>query len=132
MDTAKKMQWLGVCNVDDLQPNSGVCALVAGQQVAIFYLVKEQQVYATHNYDPIGKANVLSRGVIGDTKGELVVASPLYKQHFSLTTGVCIEDAQIVVPVYPVRLHNGKVEVQVTVEDVEPIAQAYSRAEVNA
>ena len=31
-------QWQDVCSVDDLQPNSGVCALVEGQQVAIFYL----------------------------------------------------------------------------------------------
>lgn len=107
------MQWKDVCNAADLQPDSGVCALVEGQQVAIFFVVKEQAVYAIHNYDPIGKANVLSRGMIGDIKGELVLASPLYKQHFSLKTGVCIEDTQIVVPVYPVRINDGKVEVQV-------------------
>jgi nitrite reductase (NADH) small subunit len=107
------MVWKDVCSADDLQPDSGVCALVAGQQVAVFYKVKEQAVYAIHNYDPIGKANVLSRGMIGDVKGEPVVASPLYKQHFSLKTGVCIEDEQICVPVYPVRLHNGRVEIQV-------------------
>lgn len=107
------MPWKDVCSADDLQPDSGVCALVAGQQVAVFYRVKEQAVYAIHNYDPIGKANVLSRGMIGDVKGEPVVASPLYKQHFSLKTGVCIEDEQICVPVYPVRLHNGRVEIQV-------------------
>lgn len=107
------MPWKDVCSADDLQPDSGVCALVAGQQVAVFYRVKEQAVYAIHNYDPIGKANVLSRGMIGDVKGEPVVASPLYKQHFSLKTGVCIEDEQISVAVYPVRLHNGRVEIQV-------------------
>ena len=86
--------WKDVCSADDLQPDSGVCALVEGQQVAIFYMVKEQAVYAIHNYDPIGKANVLSRGMIGDIKGEPVVASPLYKQHFNLKTGVCLEDEQ--------------------------------------
>lgn len=110
--------WRKVCNTDDLQPNSGVCALVEGQQVAIFYMVKENAVYALHNYDPIGKANVLSRGIIGDVKGEPVVASPLYKQHFSLKTGICIEDEQFSVPVYPVRIDNGKVEIQVTTTGV--------------
>ncbi len=110
--------WRKVCNTDDLQPNSGVCALVEGQQVAIFYMVKENAVYALHNYDPKGKANVLSRGIIGDVKGEPVVASPLYKQHFSLKTGVCIEDEQFSVPVYSVRIDNGKVEVQVTTTGV--------------
>jgi nitrite reductase (NADH) small subunit len=110
--------WRKVCNTDDLQPNSGVCALVEGQQVAIFYMVKENKVYALHNYDPKGKANVLSRGIIGDVKGEPVVASPLYKQHFSLKTGICLEDESIVVPTYPVRIQNGRVEIQVTATGV--------------
>ncbi|MDO9046768.1 MAG: nitrite reductase (NAD(P)H) small subunit, partial [Methylobacter sp.] len=30
------VQWIDVCSVDDLQPDSGVCALVEGEQVAIF------------------------------------------------------------------------------------------------
>jgi nitrite reductase (NADH) small subunit len=107
------MRWQDVCSVDDLQPDSGVCALVGGHQVAIFFMVKGQAVYAIHNYDPIGKANVLSRGMIGSVKGEPVVASPLYKQHFSLRTGACLEDEQVVVPVYPARIHNGRVEIQV-------------------
>lgn len=103
--------WQDVCSINDLQPDSGVCALVAGQQVAVFYMVKGQAVYAIHNYDPIGKANVLSRGLIGDVKGEPVVASPLYKQHFSLKTGICLEDATVKIPAYPVRIVNGRVEI---------------------
>ncbi len=106
--------WKDICSTNGLQPDSGVCALVDGQQVAIFFLVREQAVYAIHNYDPIGKANVLSRGLIGDIKGEPVVASPLYKQHFSLKTGICLEDESIVVPTYPIRIQNGRVEIQVT------------------
>lgn len=110
--------WKDICSTDDLQPDSGVCALVDGQQVAIFFLAREQAVYAIHNYDPIGKANVLSRGLIGDIKGEPVVASPLYKQHFSLRTGICLEDESIAVPPYPVRIQNGRVEIQVTATGV--------------
>jgi nitrite reductase (NADH) small subunit len=110
--------WKVVCSLDDLQPDSGVCALVEGQQVAIFFLAKEQVAYAIHNFDPIGKANVLSRGMIGDVKGEPVVASPLYKQHFSLLTGACLEDENISVPVYSVRIENGKVEIQVTTSGI--------------
>jgi nitrite reductase (NADH) small subunit len=121
--------WKNVCSADDLQPDSGVCALVGVQQVAIFYMAKERAVYALHNYDPIGKANVLSRGVIGDIKGEPVVASPLYKQHFSLKTGRCLEDEQAVVPVYPVRILNGRVEVQTTTADA---AEGYINEEAGA
>ena len=108
--------WVKVCTEDDLQPNSGVCALVAGKQVAIFYLVKDKAVYAIDNYDPIGKANVLSRGVIGDLKGQLVVASPLYKQHFNLHSGACLEDETVMISAYPARLEGGMVEIQVPSE----------------
>ena len=41
------MQWADVCSVTDLQENSGVCALVNGLQVAIFYLPGDKQcIYA--------------------------------------------------------------------------------------
>ena len=41
---------------------------------------------------------------MGDINQRLVVASPLYKQHFDLQTGACIEDGAISVPVYLVEL----------------------------
>jgi NAD(P)H-dependent nitrite reductase small subunit len=106
-------QWLDICNVADLQPNSGICALVAGKQVAIFYMPEDQAVFAISNYDPFGHANVLSRGMIGDIKGEPMVASPLYKQHFSLKTGVCLEDEQVKIDVYPIRINEQRVEVSI-------------------
>ena len=105
--------WIDVCSIDDLQPNSGVCALVEDEQVAIFYMPKEEAVYAIHNYDPIGKANVLSRGMIGDINGEPVVASPLYKQHFSLHTGICLEEENASVRAFSARVVNDRVEVEI-------------------
>ena len=111
------MQWTDVCSVLDLQENSGVCALVNGLQVAIFYIrstnlgLYSNQVYAINNYDPIGKANVLSRGIVGDIKGHKVVASPLYKQHFDLQTGACLEDDTVTVPIYACQINGGRVQV---------------------
>jgi len=102
-------RWIDVCSVDDLQPDSGVCALIEGEQVAIFSILKD--VYAVGNYDPIGKANVLSRGLVGDINGQTVVASPLYKQHFNLQTGVCLEDETVKIPVYAIRIENNRVQV---------------------
>ncbi len=107
-------QWQDVCSIDDLQPDSGVCALVDGQQVALFYMPKESAVYALNNYDPFGKANVLSRGLIGDINGQPVVASPLYKQHFNLQTGICLEDETVTIPIYAVRMENGSVQISMT------------------
>ncbi len=106
-------EWVDVCGKNDLQPNSGVCALVESQQVALFYLSQEDKVYAINNYDPFGKANVLSRGLVGDIKGEPMVSSPLYKQHFSLKTGICLDDETIRVDAYQVRVKNDRVEINV-------------------
>jgi len=85
-----------ICKVADLTKNSGSCALLNHngneQQIAIYYLPDtEQKVFGLGNWDPIGQANVMSRGMVGSIGDELVVASPLYKQHFSLVTGKCLE-----------------------------------------
>jgi NAD(P)H-dependent nitrite reductase small subunit len=104
-------EWIDVCGFDDLQPNSGVCALVEGKQVAIFYMPEDNAVYAINNFDPFGQAHVLSRGLIGDIKGEIMVSSPLYKQHFSLKTGTCLEDENIKVEAYDIRINGQRVEV---------------------
>ncbi len=88
-----------ICRLEDIVPNCGVCALVEGRQVAVFRL-DDDRIFAVGNRDPFSGANVLSRGIVGDINGELVVASPVYKQHFSLVSGRCIEDASVSVPVY--------------------------------
>lgn len=103
--------WTSICPLEDITPNSGVCALVSGQQVAVFRTA-DDHVYALSNYDPFSNANVLSRGIVGDLKGELVVASPVYKQHFSLVTGQCIEDEAIKVTSFAARVCNGVIEVE--------------------
>ncbi|MGE5523111.1 MAG: nitrite reductase small subunit NirD [Rhodospirillaceae bacterium] len=104
--------WIAVCSLHDIVPNTGVCALVGDLQVAIFRL-DDDTLYATGNYDPYSRANVLSRGIVGDMKGEIVVASPVYKQHFSLASGICLEDSAVSIPVYPVRLEGDRVWVNV-------------------
>ena len=105
--------WTAVCRLDDIVPDTGVCALVDGRQVAVFRL-DDDSVHALGNYDPFSRANVLSRGIVGDVKGELVVASPVYKQHFSLVTGLCVEDPAVSVPVFPARLDGDAVWVSVS------------------
>jgi nitrite reductase (NADH) small subunit len=100
--------WTAVCRLHDIIPNTGVCALVAGRQVAVFRM-DDDAVYALSNHDPFSRANVLSRGIVGDLNGELVVASPAYKQHFSLLSGRCIEDASVSVPVYRAALRDADV-----------------------
>ena len=108
-------QWEQVCGVNDLQADSGILCLIGDKQIALFYAPaeKEPRVFAIDNYDPLGKANVLSRGIIGDINGEPVVASPLYKEHYNLNTGRCLEDENISVEAYETRIVGDLVEIKV-------------------
>src|SRR6202034_1075835 len=83
------------------------CALLDGRQVAVFRV--RGGVFAIGNHDPASGANVLARGIVGDMGGELVVASPIYKQHFSLVTGRCLEEPELSVPVYLARIVENQV-----------------------
>jgi nitrite reductase (NADH) small subunit len=107
-----------VCRLDDIVPDTGVCALVAGEQVAVFRI--QERIFAVGNRDPFSGANVLSRGIIGDLGGEVVVASPVYKQHFSLHTGRCLEDDAVRIPVYAARVEEGCVVIESRAEAATP------------
>lgn len=104
--------WKTICSAEELTPNAGNCALIFDQQVAIFNCQRTQSLYAVSNYDPIGKANIISRGIIGSIDNEPYVASPLYKQHFHLRTGQCLEDPEITIATFPIRSFEGEIQVQ--------------------
>jgi nitrite reductase (NADH) small subunit len=105
--------WVDICSIEQIAPNTGVCALVEGQQVAIFKVGNQNEVFAISNYDPFSKAFVLSRGIVGDRKGILKVASPIYKQNFNLLTGQCLDDETVSIPTYQVRVVEGRVQISV-------------------
>jgi len=109
--TVATPHWTAVCAVQDILPNTGVCARVAERHIAIFRTSAEQW-FAIDNIDPRTQASVLARGLIGNLGERLVVASPLYKQHFDLHTGECLEAPQQSVRTYPVRTEGGQVLVQ--------------------
>jgi nitrite reductase (NADH) small subunit len=103
--------WTDICALADIVPDTGVCALVDGEQVAVFR-VGERALYAIANFDPNAHAAVLSRGLVGSLGERTVVASPIYKQHFDLCTGECIEAPEHSVRVWPVALdEDGRVRV---------------------
>ena len=104
-------QWRALCARDDLVANSGVVAWLDGEQVALFHLPSEEQLFAIANRDPKSGANVIGRGLLGQIRGELVIASPLYKQHFRLADGRCLEYPEQHLPVWPVRLCGERVEI---------------------
>ncbi|MGH8869904.1 MAG: nitrite reductase small subunit NirD [Actinomycetes bacterium] len=104
------VQWTDVCAYADLLPGRGVCALVGGRQVAVVR-TDGGVVHAVSNYDPLGGAYVLSRGLVGTRDGAPTLASPLHKQVYDLRTGACLDDPAVAVPVWAVRVRDGRVEV---------------------
>jgi nitrite reductase (NADH) small subunit len=104
--------WQRICALDDILPNTGVAALYRDEPVAVFR-VGAGRVYAIANYDPNSQAAVLSRGLVGNLTvngaERIVVASPIYKQHFDLATGECLEAPHHSVRAYAVRLQDGEV-----------------------
>ena len=115
MTSHNEHKWQDVCQLTDILPNMGRCALFNNRQVAIFRvannsLPESEQFYATDNYCPFSDANIISRGIVGNIGNSVVVASPLYKQHFDLSTGACLEDISVSLSTYPVRLKNGVIQ----------------------
>ena len=104
-------QWTTICPLDRILPNTGVCALVNGQQIAVFRVGEGADVYAIDNLDPFSKAYVLSRGIVGDRNGIPKVASPIYKQNFSLLTGECLDDSTVRLQTFPAQVLDGQVQI---------------------
>jgi nitrite reductase (NADH) small subunit len=68
-------------------------------------------VVAVGNHDPFCGANVISRGIVGSVGEQIIVSSPMYKQRFDLSTGVCLDDETVSLPVFLVREVAGRIEV---------------------
>ena len=97
--------WTAICRVDDIVPDTGVCALLKGRHVAVFRVGDASpRVFAIDNIDPNAGASVLSRGIVGSMGERIVVASPLYKQHFDLASGACLEAPEHSVATWPARV----------------------------
>ena len=102
-----------IANINDLPLLDGVCALVADRHIAVVK-ISDSEIYALDNIDPFSQASVISRGIVGDLKGHTVIASPIYKQHFVLATGQCLEDESVSLTTYPVTIYdNGDVAITV-------------------
>ncbi|MCW4352269.1 nitrite reductase small subunit NirD [Hoyosella sp. YIM 151337] len=105
-------EWTTACAYDYLLPNRGVAVLLpTGEQAALFRL-DDGSLRSVGNIDPFAGAAVMSRGLVGDRKGEPTVASPLLKQVFSLDSGICLDDPARVLGVFEVRVRDGLVEIR--------------------
>ena len=115
-----RTQWLPICQRSDLVADSGVCVLVGGpsvasgiaarKSIALFFLPHAKpQLYAIDNWDPLAGAGVIARGIVAEIAGALTIASPLYKHHYRLDDGTCVEDNNVRLTTYPVALDGDTV-----------------------
>jgi nitrite reductase (NADH) small subunit len=101
-------EWQTVCRLEDLEPERGATALVHGQAVALFR-TQADEVHALGNHDPFDRTSVLARGIVATRDGAPFVASPVHRHGFDLGTGRCLDDPEVGVPVYDVRVDEGVV-----------------------
>ncbi|NMM84217.1 nitrite reductase (NAD(P)H) small subunit [Rhodococcus sp. SRB_17] len=111
---SERLEWTSACPLSHLIPGRGVAVLLrGGEQVALFRL-EDGTLRAVSNFDPYGRAAVMSRGLVGDRDGEPIVVSPLLKQAFSLIDGRSLDDDSVSLPVYEIRVWAGVVQVHST------------------
>jgi nitrite reductase (NADH) small subunit len=108
------IDWLDVCALDEVTPDTGVAALLRGRQIAIIRVGDGEEVYAVDNFDPFSHAFVIARGIVGDRGGVPKIASPIFKQNFDLRTGQCLDDPAVRLAPYPVRVVGGRIEIAAT------------------
>ena len=102
--------WRAVCPLVAVEVDRGVAALVHGRAIAIFR-TEDGKVYALGNHDPFAKASMLARGIVGTRGDAPFVASPMHKQAFDLRNGQCLDDKQVRVPSYDVRVVDGIIHI---------------------
>lgn len=106
------VKWQDICARDDLVPGSGVAVKLGDQAAAVYWPEPENpQLFALAHKDPFSQAEVLAWGLLCEKAGEWSVAAPLYKQHFRLNDGVCLEQPEVTLPSWPVRFNGDRVEV---------------------
>ena len=124
-----RQEWTAACPVRRLQPMRGVAVLLPDSAQVALFLLADNSLRAVGNIDPIGRAAVMSRGIVGDRGGVPIIQSPLKKQAFSLLTGRCLDAEGVSIPVYATRVG---VDGTVWVANSPEIGFGYRRAGLSA
>lgn len=114
LDVFAKSQksWVDVGSSSDFLPNVGTPILYGDTQLAVFNNAARGEWYCTQNMCPHKQAFVLSQGIIGDKEGLPKVACPLHKKQFSLETGEGIDDEELNIITFPIKIESGRVQVE--------------------
>jgi len=106
VESEKVSLWFKAAPVAKFPKNGGACVKYKGMQIAVFNFTREGTWYACQNLCPHKMEMVLSRGMIGEDKGEPKVACPLHKNSFSLKTGKHLNGDLNRIATYPVKIED--------------------------
>eukprot|EP00529_Nitzschia_sp_RCC80_P003114 CAMPEP_0113494840 /NCGR_PEP_ID=MMETSP0014_2-20120614/29309_1 /TAXON_ID=2857 /ORGANISM="Nitzschia sp." /LENGTH=1122 /DNA_ID=CAMNT_0000388735 /DNA_START=417 /DNA_END=3785 /DNA_ORIENTATION=- /assembly_acc=CAM_ASM_000159 len=104
--------WVDVGTPSDFLPNVGTPILYGDTQLAVFNNDQRGEWHCTQNMCPHKQAFVLSQGIIGDKEGLPKVACPLHKKQFSLETGEGIDDEELNIFTFPIKVESDRVLVE--------------------
>ena len=108
-------EWVDICPLAALTLDRGVAALVYGRAVAVFLCHAHgrptDELYAIDNRDPFSGVSVLSRGIVGSRGERPTLASPVHKQRFDLGTGHAVDDPDVRLDRWAVRIVADRVQV---------------------
>jgi len=103
--------WVRIGRVEDFPKDGGMAVRYGDAQIAVYNFSSRGEWYASQNMCPHMKDMVLSRGLLGDQKGEPKVACPQHKKTFSLKSGECLSGDPYRIRTFPVKVENGAVYV---------------------
>ncbi|QDU82344.1 Nitrite reductase [NAD(P)H] [Polystyrenella longa] len=116
--TEVEKSWVHVGTVRDFPHDGGATVKYGEIQIAVFNFSSRGEWYATQQMCPHKQAFVLSRGIIGDAEGVPKVACPLHKKTFSLDSGNCLNDEEYAINVFPVKVEDHNVFLELPVPEV--------------
>src|ERR1700722_4585265 len=122
-------EWTAACPAARLQPLRGVAVWLPDTVQVALFLLADNSIRAVGNIDPIGRAAVLSRGIVGDRGGVPVIQSPLKKKAFSPLDGRCLDAEGVSIPVYDTRI---AVDGTIYVANSPVIRFGYRRSDLSA
>ncbi|MFP6618048.1 MAG: nitrite reductase large subunit NirB [Pirellulaceae bacterium] len=109
-DTGRlRKQWVRVGQVSDFPRNGGAAIKFGQVQIAVYNFTSRGEWYACQNMCPHKNAFVLSRGIVGSVDGEPKLTCPLHKTAFSLKSGKSISGDEFCVKVFPVKVVENEV-----------------------
>ncbi|GAA0984110.1 MULTISPECIES: nitrite reductase small subunit NirD [Nocardiopsidaceae] len=112
--------WIDACPAHRLGADDGVAVLLPDGRQAALFRTRDNRLFAVDNIDPFTGAAVISRGIVGDRRGEPTIASPMLKNVFSLLTGQSLEDPQVRLRTWAVRDTGATVQISARAEEESP------------